>query len=116
MRVKGEQFWSRGTDPNSKVNEASVTTKHISIDWEEHGLEWHLDADSEDGEHFSGCYGSPRKNPEYEFKLTLYRSKSEYLLLGTWYQHDTGDEGTWFFKLTPNAGRASAVRSKRTNS
>lgn len=116
MKMKGELFWSVGTDQNSTIKDAVVTSKRISIDWVEGDSEWHLDATSRDGQHFSGNYGYSQKGPDFEFDLTLYRNKSEYLLLGTWCQHDTGDEGTWFFKLTPEAGKQIASRSKRAKS
>lgn len=97
--MTGDLFWSSGVEPNSKIVEAVVTSKRISIDWSDNESDWHLEGSSEDGESFKGNYGRSKTSPKYEFELTLFRNKSERLLFGKWIEHDSGDEGTWTLRL-----------------
>ena len=53
MRMHGELFWSLGTDPKAIVQEAVITSRRISIDWNENDVQWHLEAASRDGENYS---------------------------------------------------------------
>ena len=99
MKMTGDLFWADGVEPNSKVIEAVVTSKRISIDWSDRGERWHLDGSSGDGETFKGNYGKSTTSSNYEFELTLFRNKSEQLLFGTWIEHDSGHEGTWALRL-----------------
>lgn len=113
MRMKGELFWSTGTEAAGRVNEAVVTPKRISIDWSEGSLVGHLEAMSRDGEHFAGHYGYPEADPNLEFSLTIFRNKSEVLLVGTWCEHGTGDEGTWFFRLNSEQSNKKSMGRSR---
>lgn len=97
--MTGDLFWSSGVEPNSKVIEAVVSSKRISMDWSDSEGDWHLEGISEDGEKFMGNYGKSKTSPNYEFELTLFRNKSERLLFGTWVDHHSGDEGTWTLRL-----------------
>jgi hypothetical protein len=114
--MNGELFYGVGAEPKGTVKEAVISPKRISIDWNEGDIVGHLDATSRDGEHFSGHYGYTKPNPDLEFDLTLFRNKTEVLLVGTWCEHDTGDEGTWFFRLTAEQSRATSKGRKRAKS
>lgn len=116
MRMHGELFWSLGTDPKAIVQEAVITSRRISIDWNENNVQWHLEAASRDGENYSGNYGYSGENPDYEFKLTLFRNKSEHLLVGTWHEHDSGNEGTWHFRLKAETSLPPSRRTKKPRS
>lgn len=111
MRLSGELFWSTGIESTVKVKQAVITSKRISIDWPEGNRIGHLEATSRDGEHFSGHYGYDKPDPNFEFDLTLFRNKSEIVLLGTWCEHDSGYEGKWLFRLS--AEQANAPKGKR---
>jgi hypothetical protein len=99
MKMTGDLYWSSGVEPNSKVIEAIITPKRISIDWSDKEGDWHLEGSSSDGERFKGNYGKSKTSPNFEFELTLFRNRSEQLLFGTWIEHDSGDEGTWALRL-----------------
>jgi hypothetical protein len=105
MKMQGELTWSRGIERNAKVKEVVLTSERVAIDWVEANEEWHLQATSNDGEHFSGNFGIRGINSQWEVELTLYRNTTETVLFGTWRERDSGDERTWFFKLSPEAGK-----------
>ena len=109
MKLTGEVFCALDVESDYRVTDAIVTPRRISIDWEEDDVKAHLDTTSRDGIHFKGNYGYPTKHSDFEFELTLFKAKHEYLLFGTWCEHDTGDEGVWAFRLW-------AMAAKRTKS
>lgn len=118
MNLTGEVFCALDVESDYRVTDAIVTPHRISIDWEEDDVKAHLDTTSRDGIHFKGNYGYRTKHSDFEFELTLFKSKQEYLLFGTWCEHDTGDEGIWVFRLhkkeaKPRKG-AAATKPRQT--
>lgn len=99
MKYKGQLFWTPGIAQDASVKDAVITTKRISIDWEdEDGDQEHLEASSRDGCHYRGMYGPLAEEARYEFDLTLFKTRKEVLLFGTWCEE--GNEGIWTFRLS----------------
>lgn len=98
MKYVGDMFFSTGLDANGIVRDAVITSKRISIDWDENGIQGHLVAHSQDGKIFSGTYGYPSVDESQTLELMLFKAQGEVLLFGTWC--DQREEGTWIFRLT----------------
>ncbi len=111
MKLRGDLFCTLGVDADFPVTDAIVTPRRISIDWREDDIDAHLDATSRDGAHFKGHYGYPQQDSDLEFDLTLFKAKDEYLLFGTWCEHDTGEEGVWVFRLDSKRAEARTVQA-----
>jgi hypothetical protein len=111
MKLKGELFYALEIEADCSITDAIVTPRRISIDWSEGDAEAHLDATSRDGVHFQGYYGYPEKDSDFEFELTLFKAKHEYLLFGTWCEHDSGAEGMWVFRLSTKSTKTHTVKT-----
>jgi hypothetical protein len=88
-------------DADYEISEAIVTRDRIAMDWEEDGTDFHLIARSNDGgATYQGNYGSPSPHQERTIELTKYVAADKaVLLLGKWYERDSGNEGWTIFEL-----------------
>jgi hypothetical protein len=101
MRLSGTRYDGPEWDATYRVAEAVVTNERVALDWIEDGVRYHLLAHSRDGGlTYQGNYGMFRPEPPWTIELVRYTAiDGSVVLLATWYEKDSGKEGTSMFQL-----------------
>jgi hypothetical protein len=102
MKMTGHFFDVEGMDEwHVAVDDAIVTNKKISLDWEDDGYKYNAILTSEDGTQYCGTFGSPRPMPKNTMKARRYKSTNgDELLWMTWYSDETKNESTCIVHLS----------------
>jgi hypothetical protein len=103
MRLSGTRHDGPSWEATWRVTEAIVTSERIALDWVEDGVPYHLAAHSRDGGlTYQGNYGMFRPEEPWVIELTRYTAlDGSVLLLATWHEMDSGNEGSSMFNLKP---------------
>ncbi len=110
MRLKGTRHDGPSWDASYRVAEAVVTPERIALDWIENGVRYHLLARSQDGGlTYQGNYGMFRPEDQWVITLTRYTAvDGSVILLGNWYEKDSGNEGSSMFELKPEQSSSTS--------
>lgn len=99
MRLSGRGHNFEPTDAY-EITEAIVTDTRLSLDFIEDGTHGHLEAHSEDGKRYKGCYRYPSLEPDaYPAEFEVFRANDgEVLLVGRWWDRRNGETGDWMLR------------------
>jgi hypothetical protein len=96
-------------EETGKVKSAVLAPERVAIDWRESEGDFHLIATSDDGCHYRGNYGEPKPDPDLHMDLALFKaSTGAVLLMGKWWNEESGDEGRVIFHLLTDAAAVIA--------